>query len=636
MPQVLAQFGPAAADRLTDYLLQCVDDDLPGVHPVGMTSGREIIVVLDGQKLGRLSRQLEGLAVRLTTRRYGAEATGETDSDAVSVTPLIGYAPLGRRGPRRALAEALVGVATSRSRLDLEPVRGPAVLPETQVRLALAEPAPPAVDTAPPKTGLGAAVSAATSGARETIGRALAWTRRPGVRLSWQAVGTFAVGTIVPYTLYVAFAQAGINLTSLTYPIVVMALIVTMVAIVAESMLAIGEDPLDRTPEPTTYPRASAIIAAYLPNESATIESTLAAFRRLTYPGGLQIVLAYNTPRDLPIEDALRAIADEDPRVQLLRVDGSTSKAQNVNAALQIVTGELVGVFDADHHPGPGSFERAARWMAAGYDVVQGHCVVRNGDASGVAKLVAVEFESIYAVSHPGRARLHGFGIFGGSNGYWRTDRLRATRMRQRMLTEDIDSSMRALTAGARIASDPRLTSYELATTTVSQLTAQRLRWAQGWLQVSLAHLRGVLASQRLTVRQKLGATYLLGWREVYPWISLQFLPILVFALTHAGAIGHRSWFISLFVLTTVATAAVGPLQTVMAYILGEPSIRDHRAWFWRYLLWAMVFTEFKSALTRISHLKELSRERVWRVTPRDVPRTAATAAPVTLPAKAA
>ena len=50
-------------------------------------------------------------------------------------------------------------------------------------------------------------------------------------------------------------------------------------------------------------------------------------------------------------------------------------------------------------------------------------CACCNGDASWVARLAAVEFESIYAVSHPGRARLHGFGIFGGSNGYWKTER---------------------------------------------------------------------------------------------------------------------------------------------------------------------------------------------------------------------
>ena len=65
----------------------------------------------------------------------------------------------------------------------------------------------------------------------------------------------------------------------------------------------------------------------------------------MAYPGPLQVILAYNTPRDLPIEAALRDIAARDPRFLPLRVPGSTSKAQNVNAALARVTGEFVGVF---------------------------------------------------------------------------------------------------------------------------------------------------------------------------------------------------------------------------------------------------------------------------------------------------
>ena len=42
------------------------------------------------------------------------------------------------------------------------------------------------------------------------------------------------------------------------------------------------------------------------------------------------------------------------------------------------------------------------------------------------------------------------------------------------MLTEDIDSALRVLAAGAKIASDPALVSYELAPTTRRALWKQR------------------------------------------------------------------------------------------------------------------------------------------------------------------
>ncbi len=139
--------------------------------------------------------------------------------------------------------------------------------------------------------------------------------------------------------------------------------------------------------------------------------------------------MAYNTPQPMAIEEELREMARRDPRIVPFKVENSTSKAQNVNAAMSHVTGEFVGMFDADHHPDPEAFRRAWRWLSNGYDVVQGHCVIRNGQASLVARTVAVEFESIYAVSHPGRTAMHGFGLFGGSNGYWRTELLARTRM---------------------------------------------------------------------------------------------------------------------------------------------------------------------------------------------------------------
>jgi cellulose synthase/poly-beta-1,6-N-acetylglucosamine synthase-like glycosyltransferase len=248
--------------------------------------------------------------------------------------------------------------------------------------------------------------------------------------------------------------------------------------------------------------------------------------------------------------------------------------------------------------------------------VVQGHPVVRNGDASWVARMVAVEFEAIYSVSHPGRARLHGFGIFGGSNGFWRMSVLRSTRMRGRMLTEDIDASLRVVEEGSRIVSDPGLVSRELATTTLMQLWNQRMRWAQGWFQVSLRHIGLSLRSPHLSRRQKLGFVHLLMWREVYPWLSLQMFPIMLYWTFGAG---HRvDWYVPIYVLTTLFTLSVGPGQTYFAYRLAAPEIREHRRWFLSYLVVSSLFyTEFKNLIARVAQVKELMGDRQWKVTPR-------------------
>jgi cellulose synthase/poly-beta-1,6-N-acetylglucosamine synthase-like glycosyltransferase len=446
---------------------------------------------------------------------------------------------------------------------------------------------------------------------------------RPGrrllerLRVPLQIVATIVVGVVGPFFAYLLLDRAGFEVTPIMYLVVVAALAVTGGLIWVEGLLALDRpEPPDEPGAPE--PPASAIIAAYLPNEAATVIETIEAFLRIDYDAPLQVILAYNTPEPMPIEARLAELAEREPRFNAFRVEGSTSKAQNVNAALAIATGEFVGVFDADHHPDPGNYRRAWRWLSNGYDVVQGHCLVRNGDASWVARLCAVEFEAIYTVSHPGRARLHGFGIFGGSNGYWRTDLLHEIRMRGSMLTEDIDSSLRVIEGGGRIASDPGLVSRELATTTLHQLWNQRMRWAQGWFQVSMQHLRRGMWSKDLSPRQKLGLLHLLGWREVYPWLSFQMFPLIAYWIYRGDRL---DWFVPIFVLTTLFTLSVGPFQTYFAYRLSDPAIREHRRWYLTYLLITSVFyTEYKNVIARVAQVKELMGERAWKVTPRSNP----------------
>ncbi|WP_235949337.1 glycosyltransferase family 2 protein [Candidatus Frankia alpina] len=428
-----------------------------------------------------------------------------------------------------------------------------------------------------------------------------------------QIVLSTAICVGVPFLAYTGLFALGVDPTAGVFTFLVIALVGTALTIYLEQLSALEAERCPAAP----FPPASAVIAAYLPNEAATIVETVRAFLRLDYPGPLRVILAYSTPQRLPVEDVLDRLAAADPRLLLVHVADSTSKAQNVNAAIPLVTGEFVGIFDADHHPAPDSFERAWRWLSNGAAVVQGHCVIRNGSDSRVSRTVAVEFESIYAVSHPGRARMHGFGIFGGSNGYWRIDLLHQIRMRGSMLTEDIDASLRAILRGARIVSDPELVSYELAPTTVQALWRQRLRWAQGWHQAARQHLRDGLGAAGLTARQKLGLFWLLGWREIYPWLSLQIYPLILFSLLHPKA-GHGFRLnVSLYIVAAAFSALVGPIQALFAFALADSSIRRHPGWFVRFSLVNIVYSEFKNVIARLAPVKELMRDREWHVTPR-------------------
>lgn len=443
---------------------------------------------------------------------------------------------------------------------------------------------------------------------------------------------TTVAGVVPPALLYVLLWQVyGVDVTWGAYVVVAVGITGTTLLIWAESLLSLDVGEPAAHPEGAPWPKVTAVIAAYLPNEAETIFGTLEAFARLEYPGEKEVVLAYNTPVDMPeVERELEWFAFSHLDVRVLRVHGSTSKAENVNEAMLHVDGDVVAVFDADHEPAPDSFTRAARWIVdSGVDVVQGRCVVRNGGETLLSRLVAVEFEQIYGVSHPGRARMHGFGLFGGTNGFWRADVLRHTTFDTTMLTEDIDSGMRALRAGHVIVSDPRLVSYELATTAMSAFWWQRMRWAQGWFQVTLRHWQPLVTSRRLTLRQRVGAAHLFLWREAYPWLALQMWPILAFWV-YRYSVGGMSWTVLPWVVLTVLNLSAGPLLVLFSWHRAHPEVRSRASWFLVAMLLAPFYSELKNGICRLAQVKQVrGGQHQWVVTPRG--RGGATpAAPVT------
>jgi GGDEF domain-containing protein len=576
LPALQARLGSRARDEVLAQLVRVIQDDGRKLDLVGVSRGHLALLMPNTPAKGAQTR-LERLTRKIAKLKI------QVDGREQRFTPTLGYtASLPGTGAEQLKDRAWAALRHAAEQLDLHPVRWQ---PELSKRHAHE---------------------------RSGLRRRLRSLRTP-LQVALQQVLCFGL----PFFTYLAMDRAGVDVTGAAFLVLVVALALTSVAIWAECMAALRR----REPPPAPAgppPPASAVIAAYLPNESRTVVDTIEAFLRQDYPD-LQVILAYNTPEPLPVEELLHEIAERDPRFLPLKIEGSVSKAQNVNAALTRVTGEFVGIFDADHHPAPGSFLRAWRWLASDADVVQGHCVVRNGEDSRVTRLVAAEFEAIYAVSHPGRARLHGFGIFGGSNGYWRRETLERIRLRSFMLTEDIDSSLRVLRGGGRIVSDPGLVSTELAPDTPRALWNQRMRWAQGWSQVAMQHLRAALRTPSLTVRQKLGCLHLLGWRELYPWISLQTLTILAFWTARGEP--PVEWFVPVFVFTTLLTFSAGPAQAYTAWRCAHPSVKRHGRWFLFYgVVSQLVYVELKNVIARTAHIKEAMRERRWRVTPRAVP----------------
>jgi cellulose synthase/poly-beta-1,6-N-acetylglucosamine synthase-like glycosyltransferase len=169
-------------------------------------------------------------------------------------------------------------------------------------------------------------------------------------------------------------------------------------------------------------PLLDLIIVAYLPNERDIITDRINYLcTQIVYPvDRIRINCVYNTPVDIdPLETELLELRDNYAQLKIHKVPGSKSKADNLNYFLELDTGaDIIAVFDADHYPHPHNCRWAAERFLAESEVgiVQGRCIVYNSHDSWLTRLIAIEFDKIYAVSHPGRAIMMDFGLFCGKS----------------------------------------------------------------------------------------------------------------------------------------------------------------------------------------------------------------------------
>ena len=177
------------------------------------------------------------------------------------------------------------------------------------------------------------------------------------------------------------------------------------------------------------------LLPCYLPNEQVILRDTMAhILEKLEFPAPFELILCYNTPKALEIEDELAAldghVYDNQRTLRVLKVEGSRSKAENLNAALDLVQTENVVIYDADHHPDPDSLMIATAHMKIhNCQCVQGSTYIRYKPTL-LSRVIDAEFFVIFFCFFPAIQFLTRVGIFGGSNALWKTEVLRKYQVR--------------------------------------------------------------------------------------------------------------------------------------------------------------------------------------------------------------
>jgi cellulose synthase/poly-beta-1,6-N-acetylglucosamine synthase-like glycosyltransferase len=375
------------------------------------------------------------------------------------------------------------------------------------------------------------------------------------------------------------------------------------------------------------------IVPAYLPNECKILSNVLNHYRLVIESSShqqtkkkvnLYILLVHN--------GKLESVAEQDALVQeLLNIhdnihvvenETSRSKAENINFGIDFFKNlqlsiDIVSIFDADHKPNLSLFESVAEIFdnsAAAVDIIQGRCAVRFDDTF-LSKMIAIEFSELYSLYHNGGSKLRGFGLFGGSNGHWKFPVIDDIRFNPGMMTEDIDSTMRALAAGYTIRYCNDIISYELAPPTLKALYVQRMRWAQGWAEVTWKNTWSLMRSRHLTIWKKMCCFVMLPFREIYYYLTMHiayvgsiYLIKMGFNLWPTYVITALSMFLLLFLIT----------KSFLVYLTSQHCATPSAIYFLLYALVSLPYEIFKIYIVYFAHLQFLFKERTWRTTPRD------------------
>jgi 1,2-diacylglycerol 3-beta-glucosyltransferase len=357
-------------------------------------------------------------------------------------------------------------------------------------------------------------------------------------------------------------------------------------------------------------PRVSVLVPCR--NEALVAEGMVETILRLDYPHDLIELIVIDDGSDDATPQILEELARRDARLRCIhRPPGSPGgKSGALNAALDVATGDVIVVFDADHRPRSDVIRRLVRHFDdPRVAAVQGRCIVRNSEESGLAKTIAVDYYCGYLVNEYGRQSLYNLPAYGGANCAVRASILREIGgWNENSVTEDTDLTMRVVLGGYQVRFDVTAIDTEESVQTFKRFWRQRYRWARGHQRAWRDYRRDVWRTPTLTLLQKLETTMFMLVYHVPGMCGLGLILLLLRAL------GAFTWGNGID-LTPIATLLfLGPLLELASGLIVSRAPRRAALGILLFLPAFLVFTVVcsKAWLDGI-----LGREYTWVKTPR-------------------
>lgn len=250
--------------------------------------------------------------------------------------------------------------------------------------------------------------------------------------------------------------------------------------------------------------------------------------------------------------------------VQVQRRERKGFKAGALKAAMPLVKGDFIAIFDADFLPKPDFLKKTLVYFQdKKVGAVQTRWEHLNEDYSLITRLQALQLNVHFRIEQQGRQAGNYLLQFNGTAGIWRRQAIEdAGGWEADTLTEDLDLSMRAQLRGWRIVYLEEVGSPAELPSEMNGLKSQQFRWMKGGAETARKMLPAVWRSS-LSLEQKLLASMQLCAGSIYIFVFLMgvfSIPLLFFLHTRELKGSPLGWAI-LGMLSIVAVYYVANVR---------------------------------------------------------------------------
>jgi cellulose synthase/poly-beta-1,6-N-acetylglucosamine synthase-like glycosyltransferase len=312
-------------------------------------------------------------------------------------------------------------------------------------------------------------------------------------------------------------------------------------------------------------PRVTIQLPIY--NEMYVVERLVEAACRVRYPRELLEIQVLDDSTDRTAEIAAASVRKyRETGFNIHHVHRANRKGFKAGAlenGLNLATGELIAIFDADFIPPPNFLEDVVDYFSdPQVGMVQARWGHINREYSLLTQVESVILDGHFIIEHGGRHFSGRFFNFNGTAGIWRRTAIDgAGGWQHDTLTEDTDLSYRAQMAGWKFLYLPQIVCPAELPVEMNSFKSQQARWAKGLIQTAIKLLPRILRSD-LPWKIKIEAFFHLTANICYPlMIALSFLLLPAMIVRF-----NQGWFQMLYVdlpLWLASTASVSTFYLI-------------------------------------------------------------------------